>query len=136
MGSLDLTMPRTPAHSPFRIPLAKAPDTVCSCIGLFSLLEVLCLNWVLGLLLVRDTSSGIARSHDAAYSCIGLFSLLEVLCLNWVLGLLLVWDTSSGIARSHDAAYSRSLAVPDSARESTGHRVLVHLGAPRSDNTE
>ena len=88
MGSLDLTMPRTPAHSPFRIPLAKAPDTVCSCIGLFSL--------------------------------------LEVLCLNWVLGLLLVWDTSSGIARSHDAAYSRSLAVPDSARESTRHRVLVH----------
>ena len=87
MGSLDRTIPRTPAHSPSRIPLAKAHGTVCSCIGLFSL--------------------------------------LEDLCLNWVLGLLLVWDTSSGIARSHAAAYFRSLAVPDSARRSTRHRVLV-----------
>ena len=80
-------MPRTSAHSPFRIPLAKAPDTACSCIGLFSLLGVLCLGWELGLLLVRDTSSWIARSHAAAHF--------------------------------------RSLAVPDSARESTRHRVLV-----------
>ena len=93
-------MPRTSAHSPFQIPLAKAPDTACSCIGLFSL--------------------------------------LGVLCLGWVLGLLLVWDSNSWIDRSHAAAYSRSLAVPDSARESTRHRVLViwHLSLAGGSVTE
>ena len=46
--------------------------------------------------------------------------------MRWVLGLLLVWDNNSWIARSHAAAYFRSLAVPDSARESTRQRALVY----------
>jgi hypothetical protein len=52
--------------------------------------------------------------------------------VSWVLGLLLVWDTNSWIARSHAAAYFRSLAVPDSARESTRQRALVHWAVGRA----
>ena len=41
IGLFDPTLPRTSAHSPFRIPLAEAPDSVCSCIGRLAVLAVL-----------------------------------------------------------------------------------------------